>query len=183
MRVVPMRPAPPVAGRLIILWAPIGDDDRSFLPEIGYDAPFYGTERTAVIPYSAIILPRRQQLFPACFDRYRPECQRPAGVATGYIFVVPATGGPINPLTVGKSSMTAVGRLMVGYGTQPIAPGGGPRDVFPNGIAGGIAPYAVVQPPGHGHDRMALAAPGTWFDLVSCTLAEPQCNLPLPNIN
>lgn len=183
MRVVPMRPAPPLAGRLVVVWAPIGDDDRSFLPEIGYDAPFYGNERTAVIPYSALVLPRRLQMFPACLALYHPECEHLAGVATGYILVVPATGGPVNPLTVFKSTITAVGRLMVGSGTEPIAPGGVLRDVFPGGIARGLAPYAIVKPQGRSYDQMALAAPGTWFDLVSCTLAEPHCNLPIPDLN
>jgi hypothetical protein len=46
-----------------------------------------------------------------------------------------------------------------------------------------MAPYALVRPPGSSFDRMWLAQPGTWFDLVSCTQADPQCRLPMPNLN
>ncbi len=183
MRVVPVQPAPPLPGRLIVLWLPIGDDDESFLPELGYDAPFQGTERTAVIPYSAIVPPRRMQMVPPCLDGRRPECNRLAGVATGYVLIVPPTPGPIDLRRVGKSGTTAVGRVIVGHGTQPIPPGGVLRDVFPNGVAGGLASYAVGRGPTGSFERVWLSPPGTWFDLVSCTQANPRCDLPYPNLN
>lgn len=182
LRVVPARPAPPLQGRLVVAWLPIGDDDPRRIPEIAYEAPFYGNERTVVIPYAALRPPRDMERFPACLDR-RPECNRVAGVATGYVLVVPNTGAPVTPQAVSKGTISAVGRLIVGFGTQPIAPGGPLSAVFPAGIAGGFAPYAAVPPPGGGHDRAWLNPQGTWFDLVSCTLAEPQCDLPYPNLN
>jgi len=181
LRVVPMRPGPPLPGRLVVAWIPINDDDPRGQPEIAFEAPFYGNERTVVIPYSAIRPPRYMELFPPCFER-RPECDRPAGVATGYVLVIPSTGAPATPQSVGKGTITAVGRLVVGYGTQPIAPGGPLRDVFPAGIAGGMAPYAPIPPPQGGHDRAFLNPQGTWFDLVTCTPADPRCDLPYPNL-
>lgn len=182
LRVIPIQAAAPLPGRLVVVWIPVGDDDRTFLPELGYDGPFFGNERTAVIPYAAIVPPRRLQQLPACLDSRRPECERMAGVATGYVMVLPNTGGPVNVYTASKSS-TAVGRLIVGYGTQPIAPGGALSSVFPAGIAGGLAPYGLFKPPGRSHDQVVLAPQGTWFDLVSCTRVGSQCDLPYPNLN
>jgi hypothetical protein len=183
LRVVPTRPAPPVPGRVIVLWAPIGDDDDSFLPELGYEAPFFGNEPSVVIPYQAIVPPRRLQLFPPCLGRGGPGCDTVAGVATAYVLVVPSTGRPVDGRSVGKGEVSAVGRVILGFGTMPVAAGGPLRDVFPGGIAAGIAPYSLARPPGSSFDDMWLAARNAPFDLVTCTLAEPRCDLPMPNLN
>lgn len=183
LRVVPTQPAPPLPGRLVLIWAPIGDDDASFQPELGYSAPFPGNQTSVVIPYAAIARPHRFELFPRCFDGRRPECQGPAGVATAYVLVVPERGGPIDARAALRSDVSAVGRVVLGFGTDPIPAGGPLRDVFPAGIAGGMAPYGLGRPPGRSFDQLWLAAPGTPFDLVTCTLANPGCDLPFPNLN
>lgn len=186
LRVVPVAPGPPLAGRLAVVWAPVGDDDSTFVPELGYDGPFFGNERTVAIPYSGIALPRRTTLSPVCFDRRRPECNNVTLIATAYVVVLPDLNGNGRldfPAELGKLEGSAVARVMIGHATQPIEPGGVLRDVFPAGVAGGFAPYAVSRPPGRPFDQMVLAPQGTWFDLVTCTTGLPRCDLSYPNLN
>lgn len=154
-------PGPLGPSRLILMWS-APDHKSDSAPDLVELGNLTGQERSVFVPRSAIRPPARSGEL---------------GVTWGYVFAV----SPNAPATSTKNAV-GIAQMMLtdakSLATQlPLG------EMYPAGLAPGIAGYRMVKVAGRSHDKFFLAPPGAVFDLVVCPVVQPQCRLPAPNPN
>lgn len=172
--------APSPYGQLLVVWATPG---VSAPPEIAFQEPFTGQERSYRIPFSRIRPPSAPALYqaPQC-DALALNC-RANSVALAYVVVVATDQGTTPDAAEFGHRAYGAAPVMIGFAANPIGRGEQALSaVLPGGMRSGIAAYYSVKPAGGRFDQLWPATPGTVFDLVVCT-PQSGCEPPVPNIS
>ena len=167
----------PHAGRVLVVWMPLAGGQ----PEIGYDAPFAGTETLLSIPLTGVTPPSDANAFCA---KQGAACTGPVKLGFGIVAVVSDDNvdgkGALTEQAIGLSdvdlmySQTALNPPPAGYvwAGKPMA------QAFPSGVPQGTNAYTA---PKGGFEELVPATAGAHFKLQVCDSTNgAECSVKAP---
>lgn len=156
-------PGPLGAVHVRLIWVR-PDEKHESTPDVVELGTLTGRERSFAVPRSMLRPPRQIGSY---------------GVTWGYVIAAPANAGgaPSSP-----KDAVGIAQMMFTHAIPEVTALSF-NDLYPAGLAPGIAAYRMARVEGRTHEKFFLAPNGAVFDLLLCPTTQPKCRLPAPNPN